>query len=130
MSRGTNKSHIARAALESIAFQVSDVLTAMQSDIAQPLKELRVDGGASQNNTLMQFQADILNVPVLRPKLLESTAWGAAAMAGLKIGVFNDLSEISQSWQLERAFEPNMNDDQRQHHLALWNDALNRTKSH
>ena len=130
MSRGTNKSHIARAALESIAFQVSDVLTAMQSDIAQPLKELRVDGGASQNNTLMQFQADILNVPVLRPKLLESTAWGAAAMAGLKIGVFNDLSEISQSWQLERAFEPNMSDDQRQHHLALWNDALNRTKSH
>ena len=130
MSRGTNKSHIARAALESIAFQVSDVLTAMQSDIAQPLKELRVDGGASQNNTLMQFQADILNVPVLRPKLLESTAWGAAAMAGLKIGVFNDLSEISQSWQLERAFEPNMNDDQRQRHLALWNDALNRTKSH
>lgn len=130
MSRGTNKSHIARAALESIAFQVSDVLTAMQSDIAQPLKELRVDGGASQNNTLMQFQADILNVPVLRPRLLESTAWGAAAMAGLKIGVFNDLSEISQSWQLERAFEPNMSDDQRQHHLALWNDALNRTKSH
>ncbi len=130
MSRGTNKSHIARAALESIAFQVSDVLTAMQSDIAQPLKELRVDGGASQNDMLMQFQADILNVPVLRPKLLESTAWGAAAMAGLKMGVFSNLDEISASWKLDRAFEPKMSDEQRQQHLLLWNDALVRAKSH
>lgn len=129
MSRGTNKSHIAKAALESIAFQVSDVLTAMQSDIAQPLKQLRVDGGASQNDMLMQFQADILNVPVLRPKLLESTAWGAAALAGLKAGVFNNLSEISESWQLDRAFEPKMSADQRQYHLSLWNDALQRAKS-
>ena len=130
MSRGTNKSHIARAALESIAFQVSDVLAAMQSDISQPLKELRVDGGASQNDMLMQFQADILNVPVLRPKLLESTAWGAAAMAGLKTGIFNNLDEISASWKLDKAFEPNMSEDQRQHHLSLWNEALQRTKSH
>ncbi|MFW2172951.1 glycerol kinase GlpK [Acinetobacter guillouiae] len=129
MSRGTNKSHIARAALESIAFQVSDVLTAMQSDIAQPLKQLRVDGGASQNDMLMQFQADILNVPVLRPKLLESTAWGAAALAGLKTGVFNNLGEISESWQLDRAFEPKMSADQRQYHLSLWNGALQRAKS-
>ncbi|MFW1997014.1 glycerol kinase GlpK [Acinetobacter guillouiae] len=129
MSRGTNKSHIARAALESIAFQVSDVLTAIQSDIAQPLKQLRVDGGASQNDMLMQFQADILNVPVLRPKLLESTAWGAAALAGLKAGVFNNLSEISESWQLDRAFEPKMSADQRQYHLSLWNGALQRAKS-
>lgn len=129
MSRGTNKAHIARAALESIAFQVSDVLTAMQSDIAHPLKELRVDGGASQNDILMQFQADILNVPVLRPKLLESTAWGAAAMAGLKAGVFHSLSEISESWQLDRQFEPSMSEDQRQYHLNLWNDALRRAQS-
>ena len=78
---------------------------------------------------LMQFQADLLNVPVLRPKMLESTAWGAAAMAGLKAGVFTQLSEISESWQLDRAFEPNMNEDQRQHHLNLWQDALNRAKS-
>ena len=129
MSRGTNKSHIARAALESIAFQVSDVLTAMQSDIVQPLKELRVDGGASQNDMLMQFQADILNVPVLRPKLLESTAWGAAAMAGLKMGIFSNLNEISQSWQLDRAFEPSVSEDQRQVHLKQWNDALSRAKT-
>ena len=129
MSRGTNKAHIARAALESIAFQVSDVLTAMQSDINQPLKELRVDGGASQNDMLMQFQADILNVPVLRPKLLESTAWGAAAMAGLKIGVFDNLQQIAESWQLDRSFEPNMSTDQRTFHLEQWNSALQRAKS-
>jgi glycerol kinase len=129
MSRGTNKAHIARAALESIAFQVSDVLTAMQSDISHPLKELRVDGGASRNDMLMQFQADILNVPVLRPKMLESTAWGAAAMAGLKAGVFSNLSEISESWQLDRAFEPNMQADQRQSRLSQWQTALKRTRS-
>ena len=129
MSRGTNKSHIARAALESIAFQVSDVLTAMQSDLSSPLKELRVDGGASSNDMLMQFQADILNVPVLRPKLLESTAWGAAAMAGLKAGVFSNLDEIAASWQLERAFEPKMQSDQREYHLHQWQSALKRASS-
>ncbi|OTG63040.1 glycerol kinase [Acinetobacter sp. ANC 3903] len=129
MSRGTNKAHIARAALESIAFQVSDVLTAMQSDIHHPLKELRVDGGASRNDMLMQFQADILNVPVLRPKMLESTAWGAAAMAGLKAGVFSNLDEIAQSWQLERIFEPQMSDDERQSQLNKWQTALKRAKS-
>ena len=129
ISRGTNKSHIARAALEAIAFQVSDVLTAMQSDLSSPLKELRVDGGASSNDMLMQFQADILNVPVLRPKLLESTAWGAAAMAGLKAGVFSNLDEIAASWQLERAFEPKMNADQREFHLAQWQSALKRARS-
>ena len=129
MSRGTNKAHIARAALESIAFQVSDVLTAMQSDIAHPLKELRVDGGASCNDMLMQFQADLLNVPVMRPKMLESTAWGTAAMAGLKSGVFSSLDEISQSWQLDRAFEPKMQNDEREAHLAKWQNALKRAKS-
>lgn len=129
MSRGTNKSHIARAALESIAFQVSDVLTAMQSDLSSPLKELRVDGGASSNDMLMQFQADILNVPVLRPKLLESTAWGAAAIAGLKAGVFSNLNEIAASWQLERAFEPKMQNDQREYHLQQWQSALKRARS-
>jgi len=129
MSRGTTKEHIARAALESIAFQVSDVLTAMQSDLSHPLKELRVDGGASQNNMLMQFQADLLNVPVLRPKMLESTAWGAAAIAGLKAGVFKQLSDISSSWQLDQAFEPRMSEDQRQTHLAQWKDGLKRAKS-
>ena len=101
----------------------------MQSDLDHPLKELRVDGGASQNDMLMQFQADILNVPVLRPKMLESTAWGAAAMAGLKAGVFSDLSEISASWQLDRLFEPQMNEAERAEHLARWQQALKRAKS-
>ena len=101
----------------------------MQADIQQPLKELRVDGGASQNDMLMQFQADILNVPVLRPKMQESTAWGAAAMAGLKCGVFSSLDEIAQSWQLERAFEPKMSPDQREFHLQQWQSALKRAKS-
>ena len=129
MSRGTHKAHIARAALESIAFQVSDVLGAMQKDIGQPLKQLRVDGGASQNDMLMQFQADILNVPVMRPKMLESTAWGAAAMAGLKSGVFADLNEIKHCWQLDRCFEPNMSSDQREAHLSKWQNALRRSRS-
>lgn len=129
MSRGTHKAHIARAALESIAFQVSDVLNAMQADISKPLTELKVDGGASQNTMLMQFQADLLNVPVLRPKMLESTAWGAAAMAGLRAGVFSNLDEIRQSWQLDRRFEPQMSEDQRQACLAEWATALQRTKS-
>jgi glycerol kinase len=129
MSRGTSKAHIARAALESIAFQVSDVLSAMQADISQPLKELRVDGGACQNDMLMQFQADMLNVPVLRPKMLESTAWGAAAMAGLKMGVFSNVSEVAASWQLDRMFEPKMSEDQRQQHLHQWRTALKRAKS-
>lgn len=129
MSRGTHKAHIARAALESIAFQVSDVLSAMQSDITHPLKELRVDGGASSNDMLMQFQADMLNVPVLRPKMLESTAWGAAAMAGLNAGVFSSLDDIAQSWQLERAFEPTMHADEREAHLYKWQTALKRAKS-
>lgn len=129
MSRGTHKAHIARAALEAIAFQVADVLSAMQSDIQQPLKELRVDGGASCNDMLMQFQANLLNVPVLRPQMRESTAWGAAAMAGLKSGVFNSLNDIADSWQLERAFEPGMGEDQRQAHLQKWQQALKRARS-
>ncbi|WP_411688263.1 glycerol kinase GlpK [Acinetobacter indicus] len=129
MSRGTHKAHIARAALEAIAFQVADVLSAMQSDIQQPLKELRVDGGASCNDMLMQFQADLLNVPVLRPQMRESTAWGAAAMAGLKSGVFNSLNDIADNWQLERAFEPGMGEDQRQAHLQKWQQALKRARS-
>ena len=129
MTRGTTKAHIARASLEAIAFQVSDVLTAMQGDLHQPLTELRVDGGASCNNMMMQFQADLLNVPVLRPKLQESTAWGAAAMAGLKAGVFNSLEDISASWQLDREFTPQMSADEREAHLARWQDALRRVRS-
>ncbi|MEG1862938.1 MAG: glycerol kinase GlpK, partial [Oscillospiraceae bacterium] len=103
ITRGTKREHIIRAAQESIAYQSYELVKAMENDTGIPLSELNVDGGASRDSFLMQFQADILNVPVLRPKLLESTAWGAAALAGLKAGVFNNLSEISESWQLDRA---------------------------
>jgi glycerol kinase len=127
MSRGTTKAHIARAALEAIAFQVNDVLTAMQKDAIHPLTELRVDGGASQNNMLMQFQADLLGVPVLRPKMVETTAWGAAMMAGLAVGYFQTVAELTDLWQLERSFEPKISQDERQQRLTMWRAAVQRT---
>ncbi len=125
LSRGTQKAHIARAALESIAFQVADVLHAMQQDAPVPLTELRVDGGASANNLLMQFQADILGVPVLRPTLTETTAFGAVKMAGLSCGFFNE-SDFSSMWQLDRCFEPQMSEDERQTRLKSWKNAIQR----
>lgn len=128
LSRGTQKAHIARAALESIAFQVADVLHAMQQDAPIPLTELRVDGGASANNLLMQFQADILGVPVLRPTLTETTAFGAVKMAGLSCGFFNE-SDFSSMWQLDRCFEPQMSEDERQTRLKSWKNAIQRVIS-
>ncbi|XID75249.1 glycerol kinase GlpK [Alkanindiges sp. WGS2144] len=124
MTRGTNRCHIARAALEAIAFQVADVLTAMQQDAPIPLTELRVDGGACSNDTLMQFQADLLGVPVLRPKLQETTALGAALMAGLGAGLFSCTKDMHHLWQLERCFEPQMNTDERQQRLHQWHRAV------
>ncbi len=128
LSRGTQKAHIARAALEAIAFQVADVLHAMQQDAPIPLTELRVDGGASANNLLMQFQADILGVPVLRPTLTETTAFGAVKMAGLSCGFFNE-SDFAAMWQLDRCFEPQMSEDERQTRLRAWKQAVQRVIS-
>ncbi len=119
LSRGTHKAHIARAALESIAFQVADVLTAMQQDAPVPLTELRVDGGACRNNMLMQFQADILGVPVLRPTLPEITALGAVKMAGLAAGLFDEAT-VAKMWQLDRRFEPTIGADERASRLQHW----------
>jgi glycerol kinase len=129
MTRGTNRAHIARAALEAIAFQVADVLSAMQHDAAAPLTELRVDGGASGNDMLMQFQADLLGVPVLRPVVRETTALGAALMAGLGVGVFSSMEELAGLWQLEHRFEPSMSHAAREAHLARWHDAVARARS-
>ncbi len=129
MTRGTHRGHIARAALEAIAFQVSDVLAAMQQDARAPLTELRVDGGASGNDMLMQFQADILGVPVLRPVVRETTALGAALMAGLGVGVFESAEQLASVWQLERRFEPNMASSTREAHLARWRQAVARARS-
>lgn len=125
MSRGTTKAHIARAALESIAFQTYDVLIAMQKDSPQALTELRVDGGAANNDLLMQFQADLLGVPVLRPKDTEVTAKGVAILAGLKSGLY-DTNIIQSSWEIERRFEPAMTAAHRSDHLKKWQNAIER----
>lgn len=128
LTRGTTKAHIARASLEAIAFQVKDVLVAMQNDTGVNLKELRVDGGASSNNMLMQFQADILGVPVLRPKIQEITALGAVKMAGIAAGIFKS-SDLDDLWELDRIFEPSMDEAKRQSHLELWNQNINKFMS-
>ena len=125
MSRGTTKAHIARAALEAVAYQTYDVLIAMQKDSPHPLTELRVDGGAANNDLLMQFQADLLNVPVLRPRDTEITAKGAALLAGLKTGLYDDTT-MKASWQVDRVFEPNMSIDVREKHLYKWQQAISR----
>ena len=125
LSRGSTKAHIARAALEAIAYQTYDVLTAMQKDSPYSLTELRVDGGAAHNNILMQFQADLLGVPVLRPKDTEITAKGSALLAGLKSSLYDD-TIMADSWQVERIFEPTMSADQRDQHLYKWQQAIKR----
>ena len=125
MSRGTTKAHIARAALEAVAYQTYDVLIAMQKDSPHPLTELRVDGGAANNDLLMQFQADLLGVPVLRPKDTEITAKGAALLAGLKTGLYDEAT-MQASWQVDRIFEPEMSADIRQQHLNKWQQAVDR----
>ncbi|UCH24569.1 MAG: glycerol kinase GlpK [Trueperaceae bacterium] len=128
LTRGTGAAHLARAALEGIAYQVSDVIRAMESDSGVPLSELRVDGGASQNDLLMQFQADILGVPVVRPKVTETTALGAAYLAGLATGFWRDTAELSAHWQIERRFEPKMERAGREVLLERWRRALERAK--
>lgn len=125
MSRGTTKAHIARAALEAVAYQTYDVLIAMQKDSPHPLTELRVDGGAANNDLLMQFQADLLGVPVLRPKDTEITAKGAALLAGLKTGLYDEAT-MQASWQVDRIFEPTMSADVREQHLSKWQQAIDR----
>jgi glycerol kinase len=128
LSRGTTRAHIARAALDGIAFQVADVLTAMQADAGMPVAELRVDGGAAANNLLMQFQADLLGVSVVRPRQLESTAQGAAYLAGLAVGYWQNEEEIRSMWKADRVFEPAMEEDRRGELLAGWTKALDRAK--
>jgi glycerol kinase len=129
ITRGTTAAHIARAALEGIAYQVSDILDAMQRDAGIRLRELRVDGGASANNLLMQFQSDILGVPVVRPKVTETTALGAAYLAGLAVGFWKDRAEIARQWQVDRRFKPGLKKATRTRLLAGWNKALARSRN-
>jgi glycerol kinase len=129
LTRGTTRAHLARAALESIAFQSAEVLEAMQKDAGQPLAELRVDGGATANDLLMQFQADVLGVPVVRPRSLETTALGAAYLAGLTVDLWSSRDEVARQWQAERRFEPRMDPATRESLMARWRAAVARTRS-
>ncbi len=128
LSRGTTKAHIARAALEAIAFQSAEVLMAMQRDAGQALVELRVDGGATANDLLMQFQADLLGVPVVRPKVTETTALGAAYLAGLAVGFWGSTGEVAANWQVDRRFEPVMPRDAAAARLSHWERAVARSR--
>jgi glycerol kinase len=128
LSRGTTRAHIARAALESIAFQSAEVLLAMQRDARQPLVELRVDGGATANDLMMQFQADLLGVPVVRPKVTETTALGAAYLAGLAVGFWGSTDEVAANWQVDRRFEPAMPREAAEARLRTWERAVERSR--
>jgi glycerol kinase len=129
LTRGSNRAHIARAALEGIAFQVSDILEAMESDSGVPLKELRVDGGAARNNLLMQLQADLLGCRVTRPSNPESTVLGATYLAGLAVGYWPDQETIARQWQADRAFEPAITPEDRKAKRASWTRALDRSRA-
>ena len=128
LTRGTTKAHIARAALQSIAFQSSDVLAAMQRDAQQPLTEVRVDGGAARNDLLLQFHADITGVPVIRPEVTETTALGAAYLAGLATGFWSEIAEIAALWRAERTFEPMMHGTERDALIERWHRAVERAQ--
>ena len=129
LTRGTTKAHIARAALEAIALQTMDVLQAMQADAGIKLKQLRVDGGASANDLLMQLQADLLGVPVVRPKVSETTALGAAYLAGLAVGYWKSQADIARQWQVDKQFAPAMKAPQRKKIAGGWERALDRAKA-
>jgi len=128
LTRGTNRAHIARAALESIAFQTYDVLKAMESDSGIKVKELRVDGGATANNLLMQFQSDVLGIPIVRPKISETTALGVAYLAGLAIGYWNGFEDIINQWKIDKKFEPNSEANEIQKKIFFWNKAVEHSK--
>ncbi len=127
LTRGTSKEHFVRATLESLAYQTKDVLSSMESDSGIELKTLRVDGGAVKNNFLMEFQSDILNVPVERPRINETTALGAAYLAGLAVGFWDNEDEIAQQWAIDRAFEPTMEEERRNDLYNGWKKAIHAT---
>jgi glycerol kinase len=127
ITRGTTSAHVAKAAIESMAFQIRDILGAMENMSGVKLKALRVDGGAVKNDSLMQFQADILGIPVDRPVVMETTVLGAAYLAGIATGFWKDLNDLSDRWRLERRFEPKMSADQRDTMYARWKDACKRS---
>jgi glycerol kinase len=128
LTRGATAAHVARAALESIAFQSADLLDAMQADAGVRLAELRVDGGASRNDLLMQFQSDVIGAPVIRPTITETTALGAAYLAGLAVGFWKSAEEIAGQWRIDRRFEPQMPASRARELRGRWTQALERAK--
>lgn len=128
ITRGVKREHIVRAALESIAYQTNDVIELMESETGIKIKELRVDGGASANNFLMQFQSDISNLKVVRPYITETTSLGAAFLAGLKVGIWKDLNEIKRIWREEKIFTPGMPEEKRRYYLAKWKEAVTKAR--
>ncbi|SUO97745.1 glycerol kinase GlpK [Suttonella ornithocola] len=124
ITRGTTDAHIARATLEGIAFQVYDIVKAMEKDVGEKTKEFRVDGGASASNLLMQIQSDIFQFEIIRPKVLETTASGAAFLAGLAVGFWKDVDDIAKQWQKDRVFEPELDIAKRDHMLHYWHKAV------
>ncbi|MFD2035581.1 glycerol kinase GlpK [Belliella marina] len=129
ITRGTTIAHMTRAALEAIAYQVNDVLKAMEKDSGEPTKELRVDGGATANNFLMQFQADILDCKITRPKIIETTAIGAAFLAGLAVGFWKDEEELKSLWEVDKSFDPEMDKKKVEKYLHFWHKAVERSKN-
>ena len=129
LTRGTTRAHIARAALESIAFQSAELLEAMQKDAGQSLMELRVDGGAAANDLLMQFQADLLGVPVVRPKVTETTALGAAYLAGLTVALWKSRDELAAHWKVDKRFEPRMERQEAEQRMKRWREAVSRSRN-
>ncbi len=129
ISRGTTDAHIARAALEGIAYEVADLVVAMEQDAGSKIPELRADGGAAANDLLMQFQADILQIPVVRPTVLETTALGAAYMAGLAVGYWKSVEELAENWQVGRRFEPEMKAAHARRLMERWSKAVERAKA-
>jgi len=128
LTRGTDRRHLARAAIEAMAYQTVDVVRAMSADAGLEVAELRVDGGAAANDLLCRFQADVLGVPVVRPRITETTVLGAAFLAGLGAGVWSSLDEVAGVWQLDRRFEPRMDDAERARLLAGWHEAVTRSR--
>ena len=127
LTQGAGRAHLARATLEAIAYQTLDAVRAMESAAGESLSELRADGGASANGWLMQFQADVLGVPVVVPEIAETTALGAAYLAGVGTGLWT-VNDVRESWRARRRFEPQMSEDERETLLAGWRDALTRAR--
>jgi glycerol kinase len=128
LTRGTNKGHLARAALEAIAFQTRDVIDVIQTEFKTTIPVLRVDGGGSGNNLLMQFQSDILGIPIQKAQIIEITALGAAYLAGLAVGIWKSTDEIGKQWHSSATFEPKMSSDERQTLYNHWRRAVERAK--